>query len=732
MPTEHRKRGRREEKKRKREQHDADQIAKRQRPDPADAPATDAAADADAAEPATFIPLDTTHQPFHDDDAAAAADGLSRPADMPFYGMLDEDEQEYFKRADDMLELNQFADADERTLFLESVWKEADGKELKIANSQSCSRLMERLILLSTPPQLKGLFQKFSSHFLHLVQHRFASHCCEALFIRAAPTVSHELAHPDLVMAPAADPDAVVVAMEDLFLHTLNELEGFIGYLMTDRFASHVLRVLLVVLSGSPLEKQAKSVMQSKRKEKIAVAGTDKTQDLSLDKRTVPDSFLAALEKLINDSVSDLDSQYLRSLSTHPLGNPTLQLLLKLELSHFGKSRAKDEKSIIHRLLPDDPIAEGTESAIFINGLVYDPIGSRLLETIIENAPGKLFKTIYAEFFKERMGSLARNEIASYVAAKILERLGKDDLTDATAQIVEQIPGLVERNRTAIIKTLIERCAARDVNPLPIKAKLELAYGGSNGFEVTRLLKLNDKAPEDKSNGRHENSPEKIHGSLLAQAMMTVDGPLGNLVFDSLARLSPELAINLARDPTASRTLQAALVAQHASVIFRRKMIQQFYGHVGELALDPSASRVIDAIWDGTAGLAFIRERIAEELAENESALRESFVGRAVWRNWRMDLYKRKRPDWVKQSRYTAGNEGFQSFPEGESTVPSKKGPGRHLSAIELARQKHAASKAAQAKRKEGLAKDGNKTASKERRVATGSNRTEQASAVAR
>ena len=84
--------------------------------------------------------------------------------------------------------------------------------------------------------------------------------------------------------------------------------------------------------------------------------------------------------------------------------------------------------------------------------------------------------------------------------------------------------------------------------------------------------------------------------------MMTVDGPLGNLIFDSLARLSPELSLNLARDPTASRTLQAALNSSHASVIFRRKMIQQFYGHVGVLALDPAASRVIDAIWEGTHG----------------------------------------------------------------------------------------------------------------------------------
>ncbi|KAL6705304.1 Nucleolar protein 9 [Coniothyrium glycines] len=687
MPNEHKKRGRRDEHKKRKRDQDDDSSAKRHKKD----------------DPLDHLDHDQLHLAPDDAAAAAAADESARLGALPFYGMLDDDEQEYFKKADDLLELNQFDGPDERALFLESVYKEADGKELKIANSQSCSRLLERLILLSTPEQLKNLFQKFSGHFLNLVQHRFASHCCEALFIQAAPVVTQEMAKADpLQTPPSSNPDYVFVSMENLFLYTLAELEEHIGFLMTDRFASHVLRVLLVVFSGSALERQNKSVLQSKRKEKISVSGSEKAQEMVLEKRTVPQSFLQALEKVINDSVSGFEPHYLRSLSTHPLGNPTLQLLLRLELSHFGKSRAKDEQSIIHRLLPDDPIAEGTESAAFINGLVYDPIGSRLLETIIENAPGKMFKTIYGEFFKERMGSLARNEIAGYVAGKILERLGKDDLEEAMRQIVDQIPGLVERNRTAIIRTLIERCVARGVDVSPLKAQLETAYAGSNGFEVTRILKLGED--DGKNNTKPDHSPEKVHGSLLAQTMMTVEGPLGNLVFDSLANVSPELSIQLARDPTASRTLQAALTSKNASVIFRRKMIQQFYGKVGELALDPSASRVIDAIWDGTAGLAFIRERIAEELAENEGSLRESFVGRAVWRNWRMDLYKRKRNDWVKQSRYTAGNDGFQSFPESNGDAPATGKEQhshvlvKHMTALEKARQKHAARKAADAK----------------------------------
>lgn len=507
--------------------------------------------------------------------------------------------------------------------------------------------------------------------------------------------------------------------MENLFLFTLDELEGFLGYLVTERFASHVIRVLLVVLSGTPLEKQgSKSALHSKKKEKVGLAASE-APELVLGQRKVPQSFLDALQKVISDSVAGLDTNYLQMLATHPTGNPTLQMMLKLELTLFGKAKAKDETSIIRKLLPDDPIKEGTPSASFINGLVYDAVGSRLLETIIEFAPGKLFKTLYRQFFQERMGSLARNEIAGYVAGRIMERLSKDDLEEATRQIVEQIPSLVERNRTAIIKTLIERCVARNVDTIPIAAQLKAAYGGSEGFEITRLLKLGEAPTEDaKGTSKHEQSqPEKVHGSLLAQTMMTVKGPLGNLVFDSFTQLGDHMTLRVARDPAASRTLQAALVSTNATVIFRRKVIQKFYGHVGELALDPSGSHVIDSIWEGTAGLAFIRERIAEELAENEASMRESHVGRAVWRNWQMDLYKRRRHEWVKQARSTAGNDGFQSFPEGNTEVPpptaSHKTSG-HMSAIEKARLKWAETQAAKAKTDASKAKKEEAQAKKE------------------
>lgn len=82
--------------------------------------------------------------------------------ERPFYGLLDEQEQDYFKMVDGILEADNFADQEERNIFLQNVYKEAEGKELKLACSQSCSRFLERLIILSTPAQLKHLLRRFN------------------------------------------------------------------------------------------------------------------------------------------------------------------------------------------------------------------------------------------------------------------------------------------------------------------------------------------------------------------------------------------------------------------------------------------------------------------------------------------------------------------------------------------------------------------------------------------
>ena len=484
--------------------------------------------------------------------------------------------------------------------------------------------------------------------------------------------------------------------MENLFLYTLNELEGNIGYLMTDRFASHALRVLLVVLSGQPLANTATtSLLQSKKKEKIDVTGLTKPSNSGLQARTVPDSFHEAVDKVISGTVSGLDTTYVRALATHPVGNPVLQLLIELELSKSGKKKAKDTDSLFRKLLPDDPPEEGTDSASFINGLLYDAVGSRLLETIIRFAPGKTFKTIYRSLFKDRLGSLARNEIAGFVIIRVLERLSKEDLDEAVTQIRPQIGSLVERSRTTVIKTLIERCAVRGLDTNPVADALMEAYGDEPPARLSNMLKLsitgNEGMPKERQLQVEAKDAGKLHGSLLAQAMLEMPGPSREMISESLLAMDTSTLVVMAKDRTATHVLQRSLTCSGQSNTFCRKILQKFLGHMADLAMDAVASHVVDAFWTASEGLQFIRERMVEELLEKEAALKESCSGRAVWRNWMMDLYKRRKSEWISKAKSAHDTPDLSSKVGTKSQSIPKSG-------IELARERFAAAKAGKSK----------------------------------
>jgi nucleolar protein 9 len=567
--------------------------------------------------------------------------------------------------------------------------------------------------------------------FVPLVQHRFASHCCETLFERAAPIVSKELEKPSFT-TDGSEPEP---NMEDCFLEVVSELKEHLGWLMTDVFACHPLRVLLLVLSGQPIAQLAgKSGLHSKRKEhNQAVDQEDPYAGVLAAERAIPASFKSALETLISSSVAGLDTNSLRSLAAHRTGNPTLQLMLRLELTQFGKARAKDESSIIRLLIPEETLSPESPSSSFVVGLMYDPVGSRLLETIIEHAPAKTFKAIYRGFMKPKLDTIIKNDTAGYVLSKAIVRLGKEDLEAAINLLAPSIPSLVERNRLAIIRTLVDHSVYREAKTEALAKYLTVAYEGPNGFDINRLLQpsaIPDLAvPQNQQ--QPSNAGEKLHASLLAQSLLNAPAPLSPLILDALTTLPSSQLILLAQDTQASHTVNTALTSQHSPIISRRKLIAALYGHIAQLAIHPAGSRVIDALWSGTRGLAFMRERVAEELAEAESGLREAHYGKRVWRNWKMDMYRRRRREWVAYAKSSdaQGEEHFIGFPSAEANATAASGatssatghdrngaqesvaagiqrlafvPGekakKHMTALEKARQRHAQTKASREK----------------------------------
>ncbi|KAL0939625.1 putative pumilio-family RNA binding repeat domain-containing protein [Colletotrichum truncatum] len=627
-----------------------------------------------------------TEEPIYDDAGEQQQHFPSNGPEKEFFGMLADEEQEYFRRADELLELNQFPSSEERDVFLQNIYKEARGKELKLASSQSLSRLMERLILLSNTKQKKQIFNAFAGHFLSLVQHRFASHCCETLFLQSAPLVTQELggllpdetAEDDEEQNEGEEGAPAENTMENLFLLTLDEFEQHMGFLLTDRFGSHTLRVLLVVLSGRPLEDSAtKSMLKSKKKEHISVHGAAaSSNELSHQLRAVPESFTLATKKIIQDAVAGMDFTALRVLAKHPTGNPLLQLLLELDISLNHKSdkssAASSKDTLLYRLLPDAPasLSDSTsQAADFVNSMVYDQIGSRLLETLITHCPGKIFKALSQNFFGERIATYVRNDIASYPALRVLNRFSKDDLVEAVKKILPAVPILVTKARYNVLKTLFERCEARGAyeEKSALTRALTNALGPNPKDLVPKLCHLVEDEPAEKEEFQQvtqNKTAVAAHGAHLVTAMLKTTGNPSKAAQKSLMALPSDLLLQLATQSMATVNVLTTALANPAAPqneIFHKALVGALVPHIGDLAQSQNGHNIVNAIIDIPSrgkdrSVPFhVKQTIMAALAEHERTLRDSWFGRSVWRTWKGDMWKTRRSDWVKWAKEVDG-----------------------------------------------------------------------------
>jgi len=585
-----------------------------------------------------------------------------------FYGLLTEEEQDYYANVNNKIGANDFEDDGDRVNFIEAVHRETAGKEIKVASSQSSSRYLETIIRLSTANQLRTLFLAFLQDLDYLVQHRFGSHCSETLFLESAKYV-------DAKSRPSGDGNT---SFENLFLEAAEKLQANIGFLLTERFASHSVRVLLLVLSGQAFQDGAAKDAVGSRK-KWQPDSSQRSEADATEVRKVPISFKKARRDLVNAAVSGIDSNHLRALATSPTGNPVLQLLLRLELSE-NNDKGQESHVVLQKLISDQSFEAESDSSKFVSSLVYDSTGAYLVQTLVRYLPGKSFKRMYKNLFKDRIGKLAKNEIASYVATSIFERVGKDDLAHALEALVPEIPMLVERNRLAVIRTLIERCSVREVDLAPMRETLAQIYGNDQEVLLQQMLKLEDPGSITHGEGK-ENKQEKLsvdlQGSLFAQSMLRTS-QLCELVQDSLLAQADGMLMGFAKSPVASRVIQVALSSDKSSSKFLRQMVPKFNGMISDLALDVSGSHVIDAIWVATNGSHFMKERVAQALQTNESKLRDSMYGRSVWKNWHMDLYQRRPREWQAIAK---GLDHEPPRPEDNESRTKK-------SAIELARER--------------------------------------------
>ncbi|KAG7931704.1 uncharacterized protein OGAPODRAFT_100043 [Ogataea polymorpha] len=557
----------------------------------------------------------------------------------PFFGLLDSTELEYFKQAESTLNINAFSSSEEREYFVAGVYEESKGKELKLVTNQICSKLVERLVLVATERQMRQLFSAFNGHFVQLCCQKYSSHVMETYLVRMAMYVEKQMTcEPE-----EPDADEEYVSMENMLLFLLTEIKPQLDNLIVHRYASHVLRVILLILGGKQLPStvESNSVLRSK-KSKIARKMID-IKDNEDYKRSymTPSSFkdeLADILRLVNEQHN---TKSLRELAIDKIGSPVIQLLIQLE-GIVDKDRTLWCKTFNVVSHEKDPKEEA-----FVEYLLSDAVGSHFLETVISTQRHKNVERLFQCYMKERVLKLAKRETTgAYVIRALLKKLKPADQKFLLDELVPHLNELIVNGfdfGQSIMDTSQER--GDYLKPEIVEKLVQFFRLGENSDIFESVLRLSTSTL---GNTRDDwPTADERRRALFLEKVVAYDSKFLQECVDALIAMEPDRLKAMCKHGVFSHVVEKCL-SKDVDTIRRKKLLNKLTEIIAELACHATGSHIVDCLWEFTFGLNMYKDRIAKILSDNRELLKNSGYGRQVWKNWHMELYSRRYADWKR------------------------------------------------------------------------------------
>lgn len=605
-----------------------------------------------------------------------------------FFGLVDANEIDYFKQAEATLNINAFEQLEERQEFVRAILEEARGKELKLVTNQICSKLMERVILLGDDIQVKFIFKQFQNHFLALSKHKYSSHVLETLLVRVASLIEKEIIHEEEPQRQGYSEDAYdsvrSVTVEHIFLEMMKEVIPELNSMIIHPYASHVTRLIILIISGKELPSTtiSNSTLRSK-KSKIARKMIEiKDNEIFNKAFQVPPSFKSEIEKFQKQLLKNKDTKEMRLLAIDKVASPVLQLILQVE------GIVDKERSLFHLIFLADKHPTDPQEEAFVEHLLSDSVGSHFLESLVKGSGVRLnlINRLYQLYMKERILKLCnRSTSGVFIIQALLHKLKLNEVKFILDQIIPELSTLLSINNNQnlelsshVINASIEQ---KNYKRQEIIDQLFLKFTPHYNKEDLDLNDSNDNlkgnpelfenvlglAKSTLGNTRDDwPTSEERRRSLLLEKLMEYDYDFVICVWFNIFEMPQDRFIQMCLHGVFSHVIENALRISpeetKAISILRKRILNIFVGHISELAVNSYGSHIIDKLWDFTIGQNMYKDRIATELANNSKIVKDSAYGKMVWKNWSMELFNRKKYDWkslIKQQEleFFGGNK---------------------------------------------------------------------------
>lgn len=307
---------------------------------------------------------------------------------------LDDGTKRYYNRVEAYLD----DEGEDRELFCRNVVKQVCDEDgvTRVSCDKDGSRALERLLRekLVDSESLINLVDGVLANFSDIAKNRCGSHVVEVLLktVTSASISSSELF--------------------DKLLELCRLLTEHFSDFVVHSYASHVMSSLIQAVSGVHLSDHTSRSRYSQEFRKAKMADSIKAQS-KVSIHYVSDSFS---KLLLNIYEIFYKNDKLIVLMTHKCGSPVVQTLLRVLSNRLPKKAAKLIEKITKIILGD----ENQQSDKELAPVFTDPVGSHLMETIIEVASQEVLDTVFDVCFKGRLLTFALHPVANYTLQRLL------------------------------------------------------------------------------------------------------------------------------------------------------------------------------------------------------------------------------------------------------------------------------------------------------------------------
>ncbi|CAM0141460.1 Nucleolar protein 9 [Umbelopsis sp. WA50703] len=584
-----------------------------------------------------------------------------------FYGFLDADVQQYFKNVEQTLDDPPFETGQDQQLFVANVYSEVESKELILATDHSCSMVLEKLLKISSDFELRVFMDRLTGRYAELFTHRFASHVCQTLLTLSADIVERE-ARGESIPGPNEEAEkgsdvGVLLSMEQLVLSLCKELKPQVCTLISDQFASHVIRVLLYVLAGKRIDEEndVKGQLRSKKSQKYRNTNNNKDIKASTKAsptRVVPASFKSMLEELTRELTSGLSETVVRTLAVHRVANPVLQLLLELQNDVEEGQKVNDMlvDRILWGIVTDETPGPNSDRDAWFETLLRDQVGSHLLEVVLKTISPSLYNKIFVTYFRNRLVKLCHHPVANFVVQQLF--VNARTSVQLELMVEETVSGFADYlkfGKVGVIRSLVDACVRLKACEKQVVAGLCDAFGTHSPTErkdfVNCVIRMWPYQQWIYASDEEKASLKKFHlqGSLIIQTLMKLPEEHNNIVVSSFLAQPSDVTYRWIFDATGSRVYESILASPNTNLKIKKKILRNLDDKYHEISMDKFGSHIMDQCWK-VADID-MKAKIAQDLVNHEYELSKNFFGKYILRNCNIDHFKRKREEWEEKEK---------------------------------------------------------------------------------